>query len=243
MKVLILVDLQVDFLPGGALAVSGGNEVIPLANQVQEKFDLIFATQDWHPPDHGSFAVNHPGKKLGDLVDLNGLTQILWPVHCVEDTRGAELAPGLDTSRIHQIFFKGTDRTIDSYSGFYDNGHRKSTGLGEAIRAQGVKEVYLLGLATDYCVKFSALDAVSLGFKVFVIQDGCRAVNLSPNDGEKAFQEMAAQGVTMIQSIDLMRNTVTTARNTTDGNRPPDLLESRPAARPPFSLSARRRTE
>src|SRR3989442_13276877 len=129
MNALIIVDLQNDFLPGGALPVPHGDEVIPLANELQRRFDLVLATQDWHPANHGSFAANHPGKRPGDRIALNGLDQILWPNHCVQNTPGAAFVPSLDTSRVAQVFQKGTDPGIDSYSGFFDNGHPKATGL------------------------------------------------------------------------------------------------------------------
>jgi len=200
MNVLVLVDLQNDFVPGGALPVALGNQVISVANQVQQRFELVVATQDWHPANHGSFAANHPGKKIGDVVDLNGLQQILWPVHCVQNTPGAALLPGLDTHRIAKTFHKGTDPAIDSYSGFFDNGHRKATGLGEYLNAQGVKSVYVMGLATDYCVKFTAHDARQLGYETYLIQDGCRGVNVKPGDSERAVEEMRRAGVKVIRS-------------------------------------------
>ncbi len=182
MKALILVDIQNDFLPGGALAVPGGDAVVPVANRVQGAFDLIVATQDWHPENHGSFAVNHPSRKPGELGELGGLSQVFWPVHCVQNTGGAAFAPGLETRRITRVFPKGTDPAIDSYSGFFDNGHRKATGLGDYLRTRGVTDVYLLGLATDYCVKATALDARQLGFTTQLLVDGCRGVNLQPGD-------------------------------------------------------------
>lgn len=205
MKALILVDIQNDFLPGGALAVSNGDEVIPVANHVSPKFELVFATQDWHPRDHGSFAANHPGKKVGDVVDLNGLSQILWPVHCVQNTRGAEFVAGLRTDRITMVFRKGTDPGIDSYSTFFDNAHRRSTGLADYLRGQGVREVAILGLATDYCVKFSVLDARELGFDVRVIEDGCRGVNLKPSDSADAIEEMRRAGAAIVTSRTMVR--------------------------------------
>ena len=128
MKALILVDIQTDFLPGGALAVPNGDAIIPIANRLQAVFPLVVATQDWHPANHGSFAANHPGKNVFEQIDLNGLPQTLWPVHCVQETSGAELAPGLQRERIAKIFPKGTDAGIDSYSGLFDNGHRKTQG-------------------------------------------------------------------------------------------------------------------
>jgi nicotinamidase/pyrazinamidase len=199
-KALIIVDLQNDFVPGGALPVPEGNEVVTVVNRLVQLFDLVVATQDWHPPGHGSFAANHPGKKPGEIVDLNGLKQILWPVHCVQQTPGAAFLSGFDRSRVVQVFHKGTDPGIDSYSGFYDNAHRKSTGLGEYLKERRAEEIYLAGLATDYCVKFSAMDAVALGFKTHVIADACRGVNLNPGDVEQALADIQNAGVTLMQS-------------------------------------------
>ncbi|MCE5249076.1 bifunctional nicotinamidase/pyrazinamidase [bacterium] len=200
MKTLLLIDIQNDFVPGGALAVTHGDEVVPVANSVMRSFDLVVATQDWHPADHGSFASNHPGKKPGDVIDLNGLGQILWPDHCVRNTHGAEFVSGLDTGRIVKVFRKGTDSSIDSYSGFYDNGYRKSTGLGDYLKERGVEDVFVMGLATDYCVRFSALDAVKFGFRTFLIVDGCRGVELAPGDTDRAIAEMKRAGITVIES-------------------------------------------
>lgn len=200
MRALILVDLQNDFLPGGALAVPRGDEVLPVANRMQPGFELVVATQDWHPPDHGSFAASHPGKRPGDRIVLDGLDQILWPVHCVQHTRGAALADGLDTQRVARVFEKGTEAHIDSYSGFFDNGHRRETGLDEYLRSHGVRDVYILGLATDYCVKFTALDAQQLGYRTHLIVDGCRGVDLRPGDVDRAIDEMRAAGVQIITS-------------------------------------------
>ena len=203
MKALILVDLQNDFCPGGALAVEQGDQVIPIANQLMDKFDLVVATQDWHPANHGSFAANHPWRKPGQVIDLHGLQQALWPIHCVQESFGAEFVQNLDQSKITKIFVKGTDPEIDSYSGFFDNGHRKATGLGDYLKAQGVQEVYVMGLATDYCVKFTALDALKLGFKTSLIVDGSRGVNLNPGDVDKAVEEMQAKGIEIIQSASI----------------------------------------
>src|SRR5438876_5402651 len=143
-RALILVDIQTDFVPGGALPVAEGDQVVPVANAVQPMFGLVVATQDWHPPNHGSFADSHPGRQVGEMIDLNGLPQILWPVHCVQGTKGAEFVPGLDLSRVVRIFHKGTDPEIDSYSGFFDNGHRKATGLGDFLKEEGVTDVYVM---------------------------------------------------------------------------------------------------
>jgi nicotinamidase/pyrazinamidase len=200
MNALVLVDLQNDFLPGGALAVPHGDEVVSVANRIQPAFDLVVATQDWHPPDHGSFATQHPGRQPGDVIQLGDLPQILWPVHCVQNTPGAALVADLDTRRIACIFHKGTDPAIDSYSAFFDNGHWHSTGLGEYLRRHGVTDVYLAGLATDYCVRYSALDARQLGFRTFVILDACRGVNLRPDDCATAIEEMKSAGVEITRS-------------------------------------------
>jgi nicotinamidase/pyrazinamidase len=198
LKALILVDLQNDFLPAGALPVPDGDQVIPLANQIQQRFDLVVATQDWHPSNHASFAASHPGKVPGDVIDLNGLQQTLWPVHCVQDTVGSAFAPNLDISRVRKIFRKGTDPGIDSYSGFFDDGHRKSTGLDLYLKQAGVTETYVLGLATDYCVKFTALDAQELGFATYVLADACRGVDLQAGDVAAALRDMTTAGVQII---------------------------------------------
>ena len=203
-KALILVDLQYDFCPGGALAVAHGDETIAVANQLARRFDTVVATQDWHPAEHGSFAVNHPGTEPYQVIDLNGLPQVLWPPHCVQGSRGAALHDDLAQDRITKVFPKGTDPAIDSYSGFWDNGRRKATGLGDWLRAQGVREVYVLGLATDYCVKATAIDAVGEGFETFLVEDGCRAVELQPGDGERAVDAMRAAGVVVLDSGQLI---------------------------------------
>ena len=202
MAALILVDLQNDFVPGGALAVRDGDAVIPVANRLMQsgRFDLVVATQDWHPANHGSFAANHAGSKPGDLIQLNGLPQVLWPVHCVQNTDGARFVDALATAGIDKVFTKGTDPTVDSYSGFFDNGHRHATGLGDFVRGKGVRDVYILGLATDYCVKFTALDARQLGLNTYLIVDGCRGVDLKPGDVERAIEEMKLAGVTITTS-------------------------------------------
>lgn len=200
MKALILVDIQNDFLPGGALAVARGDEILSVVNDLLKKpFDLIIATKDWHPLDHGSFASNH-GKEPGEHITLEGLDQILWPVHCVQETWGSEFAPGWDTKKINKIIYKGTDTNIDSYSTFYDNGHRRSTGLDKYLTDNKIREVYIAGLATDYCVKYSVLDALAHGFDIFVFKDACRGVNLNPDDSQKALDVMKKAGAHLIES-------------------------------------------
>lgn len=200
-RALIVVDLQNDFLPGGALAVPLGDEVIPVINGLLPHFELAVATQDWHPADHGSFAANHPGKNVYDQITLAGLPQTLWPVHCVENSHGAQLASALHTTRLAGVFQKGTDPAIDSYSGFFDNGHRRATGLGDWLKSRGVSEVCVCGLATDYCVKFTALDAVQLGFVVSLAADACRGVNLRPHDSQDAIEDMKRAGVRIESSV------------------------------------------
>lgn len=200
MRALICVDIQNDFCPGGSLEVKEGDQVIPVANKLMEHFDLVVATQDWHPANHKSFAAMHPWRYPGDVIDLNGLQQILWPIHCVQGSFGAEFAPGLNTDAFEAVFVKGTDTEIDSYSGFFDNGHRKPTGLGDYLKEKGVNEVYILGLALDVCVKFTVLDALGLGFKTYLVEDGCRGVNLNEGDSDKALSEMREKGAIIAQS-------------------------------------------
>ncbi|MEM7572056.1 MAG: bifunctional nicotinamidase/pyrazinamidase [Bacteroidota bacterium] len=204
MQALILVDLQYDFLPTGLLPVPQGDEVIPLAVELMSHFDRVVATQDWHPANHGSFAANHPWRKPGQVIDLFGLPQVLWPIHCVQGSFGAELVDQLDQDKITQVFQKGTDPEIDSYSGLFDNGHRKSTGMGEWLKEQGVDTVFVLGLAADYCVKFTALDALQEGFVTYLITDATRGVNLEEGDVEKAFAEVAAAGGHLIKSEEVV---------------------------------------
>jgi nicotinamidase/pyrazinamidase len=177
MKTLIIIDVQNDFTSGGALEVPGGDAVVPVINRLQPHFKLVLATQDWHPPGHRSFASAHPGKKVFEKTELHGLEQVLWPDHCVQGTSGAELHPGLDTKRIEAIFRKGTDPDIDSYSGLYDNGHRKSTGLAGYLRERRVDRVYVCGLASDYCVYFTAKDLLEEGFDTYFIEDATRPIS------------------------------------------------------------------
>ena len=205
MNALILVDIQNDFVPSGALPVSEGGQIVPIVNRVQAQFDLVVATQDWHPANHGSFAANQPGKKPGDVIELDGLRQTLWPIHCVQNTAGAAFVPALNMKQVAYVFQKGTEPRIDSYSGFFDNGHRKKTGLEDFLKARNVKQVFVAGLATDYCVKFTALDAVELGFKTHVIEDACRGVNLNAGDVEKAIEEMQNAGVRIVKSEEVLK--------------------------------------
>lgn len=200
MRALNVTDIQNDFLPDGALAVPDGDAIIPVVNAVMPRFELVVATKDWHPANHGSFASNHPGKQPGDMIELGGVPQILWPPHCVQHTPGAEFAPGLDTSPIAHIIYKGTDPLIDSYSGFFDNAHQRETGLDAYLREHEVTELYLVGLATDYCVLYTALDARQLGYAVYLIEDGCRGLNVHPGDIARAIGAMREAGVVVLQS-------------------------------------------
>ncbi|MBA3660678.1 MAG: bifunctional nicotinamidase/pyrazinamidase [Gammaproteobacteria bacterium] len=200
---LLLIDLQNDFCKGGNLAVPLADEIIPLANQLQSKFDVIIATQDWHPSDHSSFVINNPGSKIGDIVKLEGLDQIIWPVHCVQQSRGAALHADLNQKKIKYIVYKGTDRTLDSYSAFFDNAHQRSTGLAHLLNDLGIQTIYMMGLATDYCVKYSALDAVHLGFHVVLISDACRGVELNPGDIENALRELQLAGIQLIKMAEI----------------------------------------
>lgn len=206
-QALIIVDLQPDFLPGGPLGVPEGDAIILTIMALMERFEIIVATQDWHPPDHGSFAANHPGCEPGEVIELDGLEQVLWPVHCVQGTPGAELIPELRAGRQPSaVFRKGTDPTVDSYSGFFDNGRRKSTGLGEWLKEQDVGAVVVCGLALDYCVKFTALDALSLGFETTLVRDATRPVERAPGDGDRAIAAIVEAGGQLVDSAALLGN-------------------------------------
>lgn len=206
MKALVIVDMENDFMPGGALGVKGADEIIPIINALMLKFPLVVMTQDLHPPDHISFAASHPGKKPGDYIKIKGKDQALWPVHCVRNTPGAEVVSGLNKDKIASFFYKGTDKTIDSYSAFFDNAHLKSTGLGDYLKSRGVTEVYLVGVATDYCVLYSSLDAIDLGFAVTVIIDACRPINLQPDDEQRAIEAIVAKGGKIMTSKELLNS-------------------------------------
>ncbi|MDR3686415.1 MAG: bifunctional nicotinamidase/pyrazinamidase [Coriobacteriia bacterium] len=203
MRALLLIDVQNDFMPFGSLPVVDGDAVVAVANALAPRFDLVVATQDWHPIGHASFASSHPGHSAGEVIDVEGLPQVLWADHCVQNTPGASFHSGLDVAQVDHVARKGTDPRIDSYSGFFDNNHAKDTGLSAYLRARGVDEIWVAGLALDYCVKFTALDGRREGFDVVLVEDGCRAVNLSPDDGAKALTEMAQAGCTIVTSGDV----------------------------------------
>lgn len=201
---LIVVDIQNDFLPGGALAVPDGNQVIDVANRLIDRYELVVATQDWHPKDHMSFAANHPGRDVGETIEFGNREQVLWPVHCVQESEGAAFASNLRTDRVHRIFRKGTDRNVDSYSGFLDNDGKTETGLGDFLQDAGVTTVVIVGLAADYCVLFTALDArTKYGLSTIVVPEGTRAVNVQPDDGNAAFNTMREAGIALTSLSDL----------------------------------------
>ncbi|MGS2741353.1 bifunctional nicotinamidase/pyrazinamidase [Sinomicrobium sp. M5D2P17] len=201
MKALLIVDVQNDFLPGGSLAVPGGDEVIPVINALQSHFDLVVATQDWHPEEHLSFASAHPGKKIFEIIDLYGLEQVLWPDHCVQGSSGADFAKALNQKPIAAIFRKGMHYRVDSYSGFYDNGKKYSTGLASYLREMEVKEVYVCGLAADYCVYYTAKDACNAGFRTHYITDATRFI--AGESYEKAISDLRQIGVHLVSSEEL----------------------------------------
>ncbi len=203
MQALIVVDVQNDFLPGGALAVPEGDAVVPVINRIMPAFGLVVATQDWHPADHESFASRHVGHNPGDVVNLHGVEQILWPDHCIQHCPGSSFASGIDVAEFDHVVRKGEDAGIDSYSGFFDNDRRSATGLEAFLRERGVDHVVVCGLAADYCVKFTALDALSLGFTTTVLTDATRAVNLSAGDFERAVDEVQAAGAVILTSTQL----------------------------------------
>lgn len=193
---LIIVDMQKDFCPGGALAVPQGDEIVKTINDLQLKsYDLIITTQDFHPKNHKSFASNNQGKKVGELGEINGQVQVMWPDHCVQGTDGVSFHPQLDLKKVNKNFTKGSNPEVDSYSGFFDNDKKSSTGLGEFLKEKNISKVDVVGLALDYCVKATALDAKNLGFDTTVILEATRAVNLSPDDGENAIVELKKAGV------------------------------------------------
>lgn len=203
MDALLIVDVQNDFLPGGSLPVPEGDKIIPVINALQPRFKHTIATKDWHPANHGSFASNHPGHQVGEVITLNGLEQILWPDHCVKGSPGAEFSPLLNQGLIQKVIFKGSDPAVDSYSAFFDNGRRIQTELHNYLRIKGIKRLYVTGLAADVCVYFTVKDALELGYETFLITDATKGVNLQPDDTEKAFEDMKNRGAKLIRSEEI----------------------------------------
>ncbi len=190
--------MQNDFCPGGALAVESGDSIVQSINRIVSQFDVIATTQDWHPQEHGSFASNHKGAKPYDIGTLSGRSQVLWPDHCVQNTHGAAFHQNLRISG--QNFVKGTNPAADSYSGFFDD-DGTSTGLHDYLRSLKVTQVYICGLATDYCVKFTALDALELGYTTVVLEDLCKGVNIDPLDSQRAFEELRNAGASVEKAV------------------------------------------
>lgn len=201
MKTLVIVDVQNDFIPGGSLEVPEGDRVVPVINRIMPGFDLVVATQDWHPQEHMSFASNHANKKEFEKIQLDGMDQVLWPDHCVQGTAGADFHSDLDMEPVAAIFRKGMDPGIDSYSGFYDNGHKKSTGLAGYLREKGAESLWFSGLAADICVYFTMKDALEEGFEVYLVKDA--TLPLEPETFEQQMEELRAEGVTIIESSSL----------------------------------------
>ena len=200
---LIVVDVQNDFCPGGALAVNEGNAIVPVINGIMPGFTRVVATQDWHPRDQVSFASNHPGSKPYDVIALGGIEQVLWPDHCVAGTTGADFHPRLQTERFHLIVRKGTNPAVDSYSAFLENDKKIKTGLDGYLKAVGAERIFLCGLATDYCVFYSAIDAAQFGFKTYVIIDACRGIDVPENNIERSLSAMKDRGIQIVQSNEL----------------------------------------
>lgn len=200
MKALIIVDMQNDFCPGGALAVEHGDTIVQGINRIASKFEVVATTQDWHPQNHGSFASNHKGAKPYDVGRLSGRIQVLWPDHCVQNSQGAAFHPNLQVRG--KNFVKGTNPAADSYSGFFDD-DGTSTGLHDYLASTKVTQVYICGLATDYCVKFTALDALKQGYTTAVLEDLCKGVNIDPSDTEKALEELRTAGASIEHSSSL----------------------------------------
>ncbi len=196
---LLVIDIQNDFCPGGALAVAEGDAIIPLVNRLAAQFSTVVITQDWHPADHISFAANHPGAAPFDMTTLPYGPQVLWPTHCVMGSAGAALHEGLDIPRANLIIRKGSNQQIDSYSAFLEADRTTKTGLNGYLSTRGITEVYLCGLATDYCVAWSAEDAVRFGLKATVIEDACRAIDLNGSLAA-AWERVAAAGVNRTMS-------------------------------------------
>lgn len=201
MKTLIIVDAQNDFMPGGALEVHEGDRIVPVINKIIPKFELVVATQDWHPAEHKSFAINHPNRKEYEVIDLNGVEQKLWPPHCIQGTQGADFHPKLQLNSVEAIFRSAMDVEVDSYSGFYDNAHLKSTGLAGFLREKGADDLYFCGLAADICVYYTIKDALKEGFKATLIEDA--TAPLIQEDYEKTRKDILARGGKIITSEEL----------------------------------------
>lgn len=196
MKALIIIDVQNDFLVNGSLEVPNGNDVIEPINSIMKNYALVVATKDWHPFNHVSFASNHPDKKIGDIIKVDNHDQILWPDHCIQESKGSDFPETLNSKIIKKIIYKGINSQIDSYSGFHDNGKIRSTGLSDFLKTNNVTSVDYVGLATEYCVKFTVLDSIEEGFKTRVIVKGIKGINLE--ESNKALNEMRLKGIDLL---------------------------------------------
>ena len=200
-RALVVVDVQNDFCPGGALAVADGDAVVPVINALMPRFPLVIATQDWHPPGHASFASSHPGRKSLDVIDLDGISQVLWPDHCVQATAGADFHPELERQFFRAVIRKGVDPRVDSYSAFRDNHREHPTGLAGMLRELGVEHVVIVGLTTDYCAATSARDAIELGFSAEIVLPATRPVGAPPGHTERTLAEIRALGVVLRDTL------------------------------------------
>jgi len=199
MKALIIIDVQNDFLPGGSLEIPNAQEVIGEINSISGSYDFVVTTRDYHPQDHLSFASQHENKNPGDMIILNGYEQVLWPDHCVQGTIGSEIASDLDQDRINKVIYKGTNREVDSYSGFFDNNYFSQTDLHQYLQEKNIQELDVVGLATNYCVKYTVLDAIQLGYKVNVIAKACRGIDIAHGDVTRSIEEMKSAGAKVIE--------------------------------------------
>ncbi len=202
---LVLINLQIDYCPGGAKEVPNGDQVIPVANDLMDQFKHVIAVKDWHPANHISFAGNHPWRHIGKTMTIDGLEQMLMPFHCVKETFGAHFHPSLTKEKITHIVEQGTEVSIDDDNCFYDVAKRRDTGLTEYLLANGIENLFIMGLATNGGVKKSALMAISLDFKTFVVKDGCAAWNEEEKSAEKAFKAMEKAGVVLLNSSDILK--------------------------------------
>jgi len=203
MKALLVVDIQNDFCPGGALAVPNGDSIIPVVNNLIEHYDVIVQTQDWHPHGHSSFASSHDGKDPFDTIEMDYGTQVLWPDHCVQGSKGAEFHKDLNTQKSQVIIRKGFRKAIDSYSTFFENDQKTTTGLSGYLKQRGITDLYTVGLATDFCVKWSILDGIDEGFTMHIVEDAVKGIDLNGSLDE-AWDEMKKKGVKVTQSKDIL---------------------------------------
>lgn len=203
MKALLIVDIQNDFCPGGALEVPNGDQIIPVVNRLSEHFDIVIQTQDWHPEGHSSFASTHQGKKPFETIEMPYGEQVLWPDHCVQASRGSNFHPDLETNRSQLIIRKGFRKDIDSYSAFYENDNSTSTGLSGYLRERSINTLYAVGLATDFCVKWSVIDGIKEGFNVFVVKDAVKGIDIE-GSVDQAWKEMLKKGAQQVSSKELL---------------------------------------